>query len=156
MTEQTTSERMYIDSIGTVRRSDDGIYLEIFEAFRPGLKQLGHFSHVIVLWWVNQLDDEEHRQKLQTYPPYAGDRLTGVFACRSPYRPNPIAITTCKIVAVAVENGIVKVVNIDALDGSPIVDLKAYFPASDRVKDARIPDWLENWPEWMPEEGLGL
>jgi len=46
--------------------------------------------------------------------------------------------------------------NIDALDGTPVIDLKAYFPVSDRVKDARLPDWLVGWPEWFPEEGLGL
>jgi len=46
--------------------------------------------------------------------------------------------------------------NIDALNGTPIVDLKAYFPVCDRVRDARIPAWLEDWPEWVPDEGLGL
>ena len=52
--------------------------------------------------------------------------------------------------------GQVQVQNIDALDGTPVIDLKAYFPVSDRVKDARLPDWLVGWPEWFPEEGLGL
>ena len=46
--------------------------------------------------------------------------------------------------------------DIDAYDGTPIVDLKAYFPVCERVKEAHIPEWLADWPEWMPEEGLGL
>jgi tRNA (Thr-GGU) A37 N-methylase len=48
------------------------------------------------------------------------------------------------------------VADIDAYDGTPVIDLKAYFPVCDRVKEARIPAWLVDWPEWMPEEGLGL
>ncbi len=49
-----------------------------------------------------------------------------------------------------------RIADIDAYDGTPLVDLKAYFPVCDRVQEARIPEWLAGWPEWMPEEGLGL
>ena len=49
-----------------------------------------------------------------------------------------------------------KVADIDAYDGTPIVDLKACFPVCERVKEAYIPEWLSDWPEWMPEEGIGL
>jgi tRNA (Thr-GGU) A37 N-methylase len=44
----------------------------------------------------------------------------------------------------------------DAFDGTPVLDLKGYFPVCDRVKDVRIPEWTEGWGEWMPDEGLGL
>lgn len=52
--------------------------------------------------------------------------------------------------------GEVEVENIDAYDGTEIIDIKAYFPVCDRVKDAKIPDWLQGWPDWMPDEGIGL
>jgi len=142
--------------IGTVRRSEGDIWLEIEERFRPALQQLEHFSHVMVFWWADKLDTEEHRRILETEPPYAQGKVTGVFACRSEYRPNPIAMTTCEIQGVDEAAGIVRVVNIDAYDGTPIVDLKAYFPVCDRVKEAYIPAWLSDWPEWMPDEGMGL
>jgi tRNA (adenine37-N6)-methyltransferase len=142
--------------IGIVQRKETGVILLIDPDYRGGLTQLEHFSHVTVVWWANRHDNPTDRGKLQTVPPYAPGHLTGVFACRSPYRPNPIAITTCKILEVNEEQGTVRVANIDALDGTPILDLKAYFPASDRVRQAAIPDWLVDWPEWMPEEGLGL
>ena len=48
------------------------------------------------------------------------------------------------------------IANIDAYDGTPIVDLKAYFPVCDRVQEVRIPAWLGDWPDWMPDEGLGF
>jgi tRNA-Thr(GGU) m(6)t(6)A37 methyltransferase TsaA len=145
-----------ISPIGYIRRTESGITLDILEPFRPGLKQLDHFSHVIVLWWADRHDNEKSRSILQTEPPYAQGKVTGVFACRSEYRPNPIALSTCKILAVDQEGGILKIAEIDSIDGTPILDLKAYFPVCDRVKEAQIPEWLSDWPEWMPEEGLGL
>ena len=142
--------------VGTVRRGANETRLEILEPFRPALLGLEGFSHVIVLWWAHNHDDDQSRARLQTYPPYTQDHLMGVFATRAPYRPNPIALTTCKLLGVDKESGIVQVASIDALDGTPILDLKAYFPVSDRVRVACIPAWLTGWPEWMPEEGLGL
>jgi len=140
--------------IGTVRSAEQGSYLEIFEPFRPALKQLDQFSHVIVLWWADQLDDEESRRILECNPPYAEDKRTGIFACRAPCRPNPIATTVCKMVSVDEENGIVPLEYIDAEDGTPILDLKAYFPVSDRVREARMPEWLSDWPEWVEDGHL--
>lgn len=142
--------------IGYIRRSENSIHLDILEPFRQGLKQLNHFSHVMVFWWANRCDNEKYRSKMQTKPPYAKEKLTGVFACRAEYRPNPIAITTCKILEVDEKNGIVRIADIDAYDDTRIVDLKAYFPVCDRVKKTRIPEWLSGWPEWMPEQGIGL
>jgi tRNA-Thr(GGU) m(6)t(6)A37 methyltransferase TsaA len=146
----------HIHLIGYIRRSEDSVHLEILESFRPALKQLDHFSHVMVFWWADKHDNEKSRSIMQTDPPYAKGKVTGVFATRAEYRPNPIAMTTCKLLAVDEERGVVQVASIDAYDGTPIVDLKAYFPVCDRVREARIPEWLSDWPEWMPEEGLGL
>lgn len=150
------SEKQFtISPIGHIRRGES-TYLEISEPFRPALKQLDHFSHVIVFWWADKHDTEKSRSIMQTRPPYAEDKLTGIFACRAEYRPNPIAMTVCKISTVDEDKGVVQVTDIDAYDGTPIVDLKAYFPVCDRVKEAHIPEWLSYWPEWMPEEGIGL
>ena len=65
-------------------------------------------------------------------------------------------MTTCKMLEIDETNGEVEVADIDADDGTPIVDLKAYFPVVDRVKEAKIPEWLSDWPEWMPEQGIDL
>ena len=146
----------HIYPIGYIRRSEENIQLEILEHFRPALKQLDHFSHVIVFWWADRHDNEKSRSFMQTEPPYAQGKVTGVFATRAEYRPNLIAMTTCKLLAVDEEEGVVQVAKIDALDGTPIIDLKAYFPVCDRVRDASIPEWLSDWPEWMPDEGLDL
>ena len=145
-----------IFSIGQVRRENGEIRLEIEKPYRPALLQLEHFSHVIAFWWAHHLDDEEHRNIMTCQPPYAEEYESGMFATRSPIRPNPISISTCKLLEVDQENGIVRIADIDAMDETPLLDLKAYYPVCDRVKDAHIPEWLSDWPEWMPENGIGL
>lgn len=139
--------------VGAVYCTEEGVYLQIDEPYRPALHGLEHFSHVIVLWWAHFHDNDRSRTMLQTRPPYASGRAMGVFATRAEYRPNPIAITTCRLLEVIEESGVVRLAEIDALDGSPVLDLKAYFPVCDRVREARIPAWLSDWPEWLPEEG---
>ena len=140
--------------IGHVRSNGDRSHLEILEPYRPAMEALDRFSHVIVVWWANQLDTEEARNLMQCMPPYADGEITGVFACRSPYRPNPVALSVCEMISVDAANGLIPVQYIDAEDGTPIVDLKAYFPVSDRVRQARVPEWCQDWPEWVEDAHL--
>ena len=145
-----------VHPIGTIHRNDDGIHLEILDTCRPALKQLGHFTHVMVFWWADQQDNADSRKMMQCEPPYAAGQLTGVFATRAEYRPNPIATSTCKVLNVDVDAGRVGIAAIDAYDGSPLLDIKPYIGVVDRVEHITVPDWYEGWPEWMPEEGIGL
>lgn len=154
MNEAATTYQMH--AIGTVQREDGAVCLEIAAPYRPALLNLDRFSHVMVFWWPQHVDTEAYRGVLQVDPPYAAEHRSGVFATRSPVRPNPIAMTTCKLLGVDEAAGVVRVANIDAFDGTPIVDLKAYFPVCDRVRTAHIPPWLSDWPAWMPEDGIGL
>jgi tRNA-Thr(GGU) m(6)t(6)A37 methyltransferase TsaA len=150
-------ESFNIFPIGHIKRTDEKVFIEIFEKFVPALKQLEHFSHVQVFWWANKVDNEEQRKRFDCVPPYGENPpLTGVFATRSEYRPNPIALTTAKILNVNHKDGRVRIQDIDAIDNTPVIDLKAYFPVCDRVTDVSTPKWIVGWPEWLPEEGLGL
>jgi tRNA-Thr(GGU) m(6)t(6)A37 methyltransferase TsaA len=150
------TETFKIFPIGYVRREDGKTYLEILEAYVPALKELERFSHVHVFWWFSEFDDEMYREITQSdQAPYDAPVL-GIFACRSPVRPNPIGLTTAKILHVDHKQGMVEIANIDAFDDTPVLDLKAYIPVSDRVKDVSVPEWCADWPEWMPDEGVGL
>lgn len=149
-----TPAKMYrVKPIGRVRKSGRSARMEILEPYRPALKQLEHFSHVVVVWWADKRDSEKYRSMLQTKPPYAKNKLTGVFACRAEYRPNPVALTTCRILGVDEGTGVVRVAWIDARNGTPLVDLKPYFPVCDRVREAHVPGWLPDRfrSEWMHE-----
>jgi tRNA-Thr(GGU) m(6)t(6)A37 methyltransferase TsaA len=156
MSKKNWENGFHLVPIGMIHRKGGEIELEIEEPYKPALKQLDQFSHVMVFWWANHFDNEEGREMLRTIPPYAPEHETGVFATRSPYRPNPLMMTTCKLLEVDEEQGRMKIAEIDAFDGTAVIDLKAYFPACDRVKTASIPAWLSDWPEWMSEEGIGL
>ncbi len=154
-------EEYKIKPIGYVRvEGDDPMtadyFLDIRKPYRSALKQLDKFSHLMVFWWAHENDKEEIRSQIKwaTTPPYGEDTPeTGIFATRAEYRPNPIALTTTDILEVNEKNGIVKIGGIDAFEGTPIIDLKAYFPICDRVRDCHIAPWLKEWPEWM-EDGM--
>ena len=95
-----------------------------------------------VLYWFDRNDTPSKRAVLQVHP--RGNRrnpLTGVFATRSPVRPNLIALSLCRIVAI--EKTVVQVEKIDAFDNTPILDLKPYIPQIDAPrKPPRLPDWI--------------
>ncbi|GMA08031.1 tRNA (N6-threonylcarbamoyladenosine(37)-N6)-methyltransferase TrmO [Tetragenococcus halophilus subsp. flandriensis] len=103
--------------------------IEIKPAYKKGLQDIANLSHILVLYWQDQSD----RSVLTAQPPFA-DRSFGVFATRSPNRPNPIALCTCELVSIQGNKLTVK--GLDALDGSPLLDIKPYAPQLDAVESS--------------------
>ncbi|UCD79812.1 MAG: tRNA (N6-threonylcarbamoyladenosine(37)-N6)-methyltransferase TrmO [Desulfobacterales bacterium] len=129
----------YLNPVGIVRKSDERVWIEIFEEFADGLLGLDGFSHIFVLYWFHQNDAPEKRRTLQVHPRKDPSiPLTGVFATHSPQRPNLVGLTLCKIMSV--KGNKIAIEDIDAFDGSPVVDIKCYIP--DTVSDVRVPDWV--------------
>jgi tRNA (adenine37-N6)-methyltransferase len=98
------------------------------------------FSHIMVLYWTH-LVPEERRLTTRVHP--VGNKefpLVGVFATHSPVRPNSILTTVVRLVVR--KGNVVKVTGLDALDGSPILDIKPYIPERQDLKDVRVPDWM--------------
>lgn len=139
---EKTSSFFELYAVGRIKRKGKSARLHIFEKYTDALKGLDGFSHVFVLYWFDRNDTREKRSILQVHP--RGNKknpLTGVFACRAPVLPNLIALSLCKIISV--KAGIVHIDNIDALNNSPVLDLKPYIPSIDHItKDVRVPDWL--------------
>jgi len=91
------------------------------------LQGIQGFSHLWVFYWFHENDNPEERRSLQVHPRRdPANPLTGVFACRAPVRPNLIGFTACRIIRV--EGNVVEVADLDARDGTPILDLKPIFP----------------------------
>jgi tRNA-Thr(GGU) m(6)t(6)A37 methyltransferase TsaA len=151
-------ESFQLYPIGYIHREGSEHWLEILPQFKPALKQLEHFSHLTVLFWAHEHSSVNTRNSidLQVEPPYAPGVITGIFATRSELRPNPILSTPCGIVSINQDEGIIHVNKIDGFDGSPILDIKGYFPIMDRVNGAIIPEWLDWGFDHVPEEGLDL
>ena len=132
----------HLNPVGVIRKSDNQVRIEIFDEFTDGLLGLDGFSHIYVLYWFHQNDAPKKRRTLQVHP--RKDQripLTGVFATHSPQRPNLIGLTLCRILSIAGNN--IYLEDIDALDGSPVVDIKCYIPGA--VSDVRVPDWVEKY-----------
>ncbi|HID17493.1 TPA: tRNA (N6-threonylcarbamoyladenosine(37)-N6)-methyltransferase TrmO [Candidatus Bathyarchaeota archaeon] len=132
--------------VGVVEVSGEVSRVEIFPEFCEGLKSLEEFSHAIILYWFHLRDNEAERSVLKVVPKrHPGAPQVGVFACRSPSRPNPIGLCAVELVKVEGCNLIVK--GLDAVEGSPIIDVKPYLPRADSIPDARTPEWAARGPE---------
>lgn len=107
----------------------------VFDRYAAGLKDVEASRYLILLYWGHLAD----RDALQTVTPW-GPELRGVFACRSPSRPNPVEF--CVVELVRREGNRLVVRGLDAVDGSAIVDIKPYSARIDSVPDAVI-GWFE-------------
>lgn len=121
-------------SLGTEERN----VVELFEGnrFEAALSDLSGFSMVWLVWWFHKHDNWKPR----VIPPRGPSIKRGVFATRSPHRPNPIGITAVPLLAV-LERSIV-VGNVDLLDGTPILDIKPYVSRVDAFPEATS-GWLD-------------
>jgi len=105
----------------------------------PALSGLGGFSHLLVVFWMHQAKPSTAWQRR----PQGRDDMpeVGLFAQRSKHRPNPIGITAVKLVRV-IDNEL-SVRGLDAIDGTPVLDIKPYYPAYDCRHEAQVPDWVD-------------
>mgnify|MGYP001258113837 CR=1 FL=1 len=109
------------------RLSDTVSEIVIDEQYLSGLEDIEKKSHLIVLLWFDRAD----RRMLRATPPKEKSEH-GVFATRSPNRPNPIAFSVVDLIGR--EGNTLFVRGLDALDGTPVVDIKPYYPEIDCVK----------------------
>ena len=118
--------------------------IEIRPEYEPGLQDIDGFSHLYVVWIFDRADGSS----LIAYPP-SDDRPHGVFATRSPQRPNPIGLT---IVSLLARDGrSLRVRGVDMLDGTPVVDIKPYL--SNVPADQLRRGWLEEAERRRQEHG---
>jgi tRNA-Thr(GGU) m(6)t(6)A37 methyltransferase TsaA len=116
----------------SIAASDATGRVELDPLYAPGLKDLELCSHAILLYWM----DQARRDLIQQVPKHLG-RPRGTFALRSPVRPNPIALAVVQILAV--EGNSVTVRTVDCVDGTPLIDIKPYYPSTDSVPGATVP-----------------
>jgi tRNA (adenine37-N6)-methyltransferase len=142
MPAMSASPIIQVNPIGVVKRQGDRARIELRPELAPALEGLTGFSHVWVLYWFHNNDRPEERATLQVHPRRdPANPLTGVFATRAPVRPNLIGFSACRIIGV--HQNVLEVEGLDALEGSPVIDLKPYIPASDALPEARVPDWVK-------------
>jgi len=139
------NEKSEVRFIGVVESSGELSRVKIFSEFCVGLQGLNSFSHITILYWFHLRDKEEERRILQVVPRrHPGAPQVGVFASRSPSRPNPIGL--CVVELIKIENCTLVVRGLDALEGSPIIDIKPYLPRANSIPSARVPEWTLHGP----------
>ena len=105
--------------------------IELDRRFGAGLKDVASCSHLIALYWM----DQAPRHLVVQAPRHAGE-ARGVFALRSPARPNPIALSVVELLGI--EGLELRVRGLDCLDGTPLLDLKPYFASTDARPGAAV------------------
>ncbi len=105
--------------------------------FTDALNNIEDYSHIIIVYWMDKVKDYVITHRPQGNPNVP---IVGIFACRCPQRPNPIAITTIKLIKH--KDNKLKVKGLDILDGTPIIDIKPYWPQYDKVENEKIPNWV--------------
>ena len=110
--------------------------VEVFSEYAEGLKDLGGFSHIILLYHFH-LSGEPRL----IVTPFMDSIQRGVFSTRSPRRPNPIGLSVVRLIRI--EKNILHIQDIDIIDGTPLLDIKPYVPDFD-IREVQRFGWLEN------------
>ena len=140
-----------INAIGKIQKTGDGFAIQLEKSYLEGLTHLEGFSHLQVVWWGHLTDSLEHRKNLVAEGLFKkGPEKIGVFGTRSPARPNPLLISTIRVDRLDAGQGLIHTPFIDAEEGTPVLDIKPYFPM-ERVKDCRVPEEFEHWPRWFED-----
>ena len=113
------------------------------EQFVQGLSDLDRFSHIYVLYHMDRVGGTP---SMSVSPPWAHAKEVGLFASRSPDRPNPIGLSIVKVVRI--QGNEILISPIDALDGTPLLDIKPYFGEFDAKAQANN-GWAEDLDDWQ-------
>ena len=114
--------------------------IEIDPALGEGLEGLEEFSHIWILWWLDR--SQKAPSSLKVRPEGRPEKpLVGLFATRSPRRPNPIALTAVQLLAR--EGTRLRVSGLDAARGTPVLDIKPYLRRGDCIPEATMAHWVD-------------
>lgn len=115
--------------------------IEINADLVPGLQGLADFSHIVVVFHLNQIPPFDKAKQLLRQP-RGMEHLppVGVFAQRTKFRPNPIGVTPARLISI--EGNVLTVSGLDAMDGTPVLDIKPFIPEFDSVQNSKQADWV--------------
>lgn len=138
-------------STGTFRKQSRGGIIRFHEGQESMVKKLEGYSHAKVFWVFHRFLDKKYRRTCRVRPPYVNAPIVGVFASRSPVRPNPVAMTTTQLLFSDVDGREIGISGMDAFDNTPVLTVVPYIAVRERVKTFCVPSWATHWPEWFNE-----
>lgn len=126
---------------GRVERNKGVSRIIINPELEEGLEGLTQFSHILVLVWMHRIPPEEH-SVLWVHPRGRLDiPMVGVFAGRGPARPNPIGVTTVRLIKR--KGNVLTVAGLDVYSGTPVIDIKPHIPGLDSPLHPSVPEWMQ-------------
>lgn len=140
-----------LSPLGIIHKTNGNYTLEIPDHFDAYIKALEGYSHIKIVWWFHKFEKEIYKKTLECDPPYENAPKTGIFASRSPVRPNPIALTTAKIIRIDPITKRIHVSLLDCFDNTPLLGISPYEPSRDAISDCHLPHWLEHWNGFLDD-----
>jgi len=147
--------KIEFESIGTVKNNvtdkkdigwgEDVSRIVINPELKDGLMRLSEFSHIIVVYYLHEAKFDMKKHLIRRPRDCEDMPLSGIFSQRAKDRPNPIGITSVKLVSI--DDNIITVKGLDAVDGTPVLDIKPYFPVYDSKSNAEVPEWVDRLME---------
>ena len=134
------SVRNQVEEKKDVAWGNDVSTIILDEAYQGGLTGMSDFSHAIILCHLDKAHYNPEKHLLRRPRNRADMPLLGIFSQRTKDHPNPIGVTSVEILAVT-ENSLT-VRGLDAINGTPVLDIKPYFPVFDK-REAKTPDWVD-------------
>lgn len=146
----TAGMKRNLDPIGTVKSpvteavdenwGEVQSEIHLAHALVPGLKGIEQFSHIIVVFIMHESTFDPQRDLVRRPRGRADMPEVGIFAQRAKHRPNPIGITTVRLIQV--QGNLLTVQGLDAIEGTPVLDIKPYWPAFDSGPNRETPGWV--------------
>ncbi|MEZ5838712.1 MAG: tRNA (N6-threonylcarbamoyladenosine(37)-N6)-methyltransferase TrmO [Geminicoccaceae bacterium] len=115
----------------TGHQNPDESLIELNEAYAEALQNIELATHLIVLYWFDRADRSALHRRTRS-----GEIARGVFASRSPNRPNPVAVSVVRLLER--DGNRLRIGGLDCLDGTAVIDIKVYDPATDCIPEARL------------------
>jgi tRNA-Thr(GGU) m(6)t(6)A37 methyltransferase TsaA len=112
----------------------------LFSRYEEALEGVEEYSHLLILFWVSRTPSRSRGRRLKIHPKSRPDLpLVGIFATRTQYRPNPIGLTQVQLLKR--RKNVLRVKGLDALNGTPVLDIKPISPRTERAVKTRVPEW---------------
>jgi tRNA-Thr(GGU) m(6)t(6)A37 methyltransferase TsaA len=116
--------------------------IHVDDAWASGLRGIDGFSHALIVFWMHEARFDAATDLVRRPRGRADLPETGIFAQRAKHRPNPIGITAVRVLGC--DGKVLRVRGLDAIDGTPVLDIKPYVAAFDRVDVATQPAWMDD------------
>lgn len=147
-------EHIAVNPIGCIHNDKGRFWITVLPEYREGLLGLEECSEIMTLWWAHMFNHNTENKPLIIDKPYTkGPEKLGVFATRSQIRPNSVGVSVASIKSIDLEKGIIDLYYIDAMDQTPLLDIKPYMPSNDRIENPTMPNWRSHWPNSYEESG---